>query len=140
MNFALVLSGNRLPGTRTDWTRSLAGGPESGSALMKPAAFNSPGTDQLAAMKERKLEGLLMGQPVSDRTRETVLRQLADTAAQQQAEKDFPIKATDPEMLAGALPGGSMAYQEDRPKIVAVDQQAAIMAGLLLGSPEFQRR
>jgi hypothetical protein len=140
MNFALVLSGNRLPGTRTDWIRSLSGAQLDGDSFMKPAAFNSPGTEELAGKKEKKLEGLLMGQPVSDRTRETVLRQFADTAAQQQAEKDFPIKATDSEMLASSLSGGAMAYPEDRPKAVATDQQAAIMAGLLLGSPEFQRR
>jgi hypothetical protein len=83
---------------------------------------------------------LLLGQPVSGRTRETVLQQFEDATAQQQAEKNFPIKATDPEMMAGALPGGSMATQEDRPKVKALDQQAAVMAGLLLGSPEFQRR
>jgi hypothetical protein len=33
-----------------------------------------------------------------------------------------------------------MAMQEDRPKFAPMDQHAAIMAGLLLGSPEFQRR
>lgn len=42
-------------------------------------------------------------------------------------------------MMAGALPGGSMA-QPNRPRANAIDQEAAIMAGLLLGSPEFQRR
>ncbi len=107
---------------------------------MKPASFSTNGSDELAVTKEKALEGLLLGQPVSDRTRETVLKQFQDTAAQQQAEKNFPIKATDPEMMAGALPGGSMAYLEDRPKVAPTDQQASIMAGLLLGSPEFQRR
>ncbi|MCU1324035.1 MAG: hypothetical protein JWM43_3684 [Acidobacteriaceae bacterium] len=141
MNFALVLSGNRLAGTRTDWTQALAGTQTNGIGLMKAASLSSTnGPDEMAMLKEKKLERLLMGQPVSARTRETVLQQFQDTAAQQQAEKDFPIKATDPEMLAGALPGGSMAYQEDRPRVAPFDQQAAIMAGLLLGSPEFQRR
>ncbi len=138
MNFALVLSGNRLPGTRTDWPQYLAGSP--GNSLLKPASFNPSEPDELTMLKEKKLEALLLGQPVSDRTRETVLQQFQDATAQQQAEKNFPIKATDPEMMAGALPGGSMAYLEDRPKAVPVDQQAATMAGLLLGSPEFQRR
>jgi hypothetical protein len=43
-------------------------------------------------------------------------------------------------MMAGALPGGSMAANPNQPRAFAVDPQAAIMAGLLLGSPEFQRR
>jgi uncharacterized protein (DUF1800 family) len=140
LNFALVLSGNRLPGTRTDWTHYLGGPYPVGTALIKPVGLSTTSTDEPAVRKEKKLEMLLLGQPVSDRTRETMLQQFEDATAQQQAEKNFPIKATDPEMLAGALPGGSMATQEDRPKVVALDQQAAVMAGLLLGSPEFQRR
>jgi uncharacterized protein (DUF1800 family) len=140
LNFALVLSGNRLPGTRTDWTRYLGGPDPVNTALMKPVGLDATATDQPAVREERKLETLLLGQPVSDRTRATVLQQFDDATAQQQAEKNFPIKATDPEMMAGALPGGSMATQEDRPKVAAMDRQAAVMAGLLLGSPEFQRR
>jgi uncharacterized protein (DUF1800 family) len=139
MNFALVLSGNRLPGTRTNWIEYL-GAASSSNVAMKAVGMSPGGSDETAMAKEKSLEGLLMGQPVSDRTRETVLQQFQDTRAQQDAERNFPIKASDPEMLAGALPGGSMTMQEDRPKFAPMDQQAAIMAGLLLGSPEFQRR
>ncbi len=139
MNFALVLSGNRVGGTRTDWTRYLSNDPAS-SSLMKPVGMSTAGENNDAvAMKERKLETLLLGQPVSEHTRETVLRQFQDTTAQQEAEKNFSIKTGDPEMMAGALLGSSMA-QPNRPRAVATDQEAAIMAGLLLGSPEFQRR
>jgi uncharacterized protein (DUF1800 family) len=138
MNFALVLSGNRVGGTRTDWARYLSGDPASG-ALMKPVGLSASGESNDAAMKEKKLETLLLVQPVSEHTRETVLQQFQDTTAQQQAEKNFSIRTGDPEMMAGALPGGSMA-QPNRPRAVAMDQEAAIMAGLLLGSPEFQRR
>jgi uncharacterized protein (DUF1800 family) len=139
MNFALVLSGNRLSGTRTDWIEYL-GAASSSNVAMKAVGMSPGGSDETAMAKEKSLEGLLMGQPVSDRTRETVLQQFQDTRAQQDAERNFPIKASDPEMLAGALPGGSMTMQEDRPKFAPMDQHAAIMAGLLLGSPEFQRR
>ena len=139
MNFALVLSGNRVGGTRTDWARYLSNDSASG-ALMKPVGLSASGENSdAAAMKEKKLETLLLVQPVSEHTRETVLQQFQDTTAQQQAEKNFSIKTGDPEMMAGALPGGSMA-QPNRPRAVAMDQEAAIMAGLLLGSPEFQRR
>jgi uncharacterized protein (DUF1800 family) len=134
MNFALVLSGDRLAGTRTDWPRLLgsAGG-------MKTVSMNTGGLDKAAA-KEQRLEMLLLGIQVSERTRATVLQQFHDAAAQQQAVKNFPIRAIDPELMAGAVPGGSMADQEDKPVARTRDQQAAVMAGLLLGSPEFQRR
>ena len=140
MNFALVLSGNRVGGTRTDWTQYLSMYDSAGSSLMKPVGLSTAGENSdAAALKEKKLEGLLLVQPVSEHTRETVLKQFQDTTAQQEAEKNFSIKTGDPEMMAGALPGGSMA-QPNRPRAVAIDQEAAIMAGLLLGSPEFQRR
>jgi uncharacterized protein (DUF1800 family) len=80
MNFALVLSGNRVPGTKTDWAGMLGSG------------------DASAGM-ERELEGDLLGQAASVRTRAAVAR-----------------------------PG--------KPSEVPLDT----MAGLLMGSPEFQRR
>jgi uncharacterized protein (DUF1800 family) len=130
MNFALVLTGDRMGGVRTDWPVLL------GEAGVMKSVSMADG----AAAKEEKLETLLMGQPVSARTRETVIKQFQDSAAQQEAEKNFPIRTVDPEMLAGALPGGSMATQEGRPQVRQRDPEAAVMAGLLLGSPEFQRR
>jgi hypothetical protein len=90
-------------------------------------------------MKERKLESLLMGQPVSEHTRETVLQQFEDKTAEQQAEKNFSIRTNDPDPGAGGLPGG-LVLQPNRGRPIVMDQEAAIMAGLLLGSPEFQRR
>jgi hypothetical protein len=140
MNFALVLSGNRVGGTRTDWARYLSTNDPASGGLMKPAGLSATSENgDAAAMKEKKLEALLLVQPVSEHTRETVIKQFQDTTAQQEAEKNFPIKTGDPEMTAGALLGSSMA-QPNRPRAVAMDQEAAIMAGLLLGSPEFQRR
>ncbi len=134
MNFALVLSGDRLPGVRTDWPRLLGTAGE-----LKLVGLNAGGPDGVA-MKEQRLEMLLLGTSVSERTREAVLQQLHDTAAQQQAAKDFPIRAMDPELMAGTVPGGSLVNVEAKPVPRVRDQQAAVMAGLLLGSPEFQRR
>jgi uncharacterized protein (DUF1800 family) len=131
MNFALVLSGNRVPGVQTDWTRLL-----SGTGSIVNASLSTDETAAAAAAKEMKLEKALLGQAVSDRTRATVLQQFQDTKAQQEAEKNFPIRATEQEPMAGVLsavgPTPSVRPQQDR--------QAAVMAGLLLGSPEFQRR
>jgi hypothetical protein len=90
----------------------------------------------VAAAKEAKLEMLLLGQAVSDRTRSTVLQQFQNQGVQQQAERDFSIRANDFEPMAQVL-NPAMLRQEGRPLL---DREAAIMAGLLLGSPEFQRR
>jgi len=133
MNFALVLTGNRLAGVRTDWAPV---------APVQPVSMTTRGTDDAIAGKEKRLELELLGQPVSDKTRATVLQQFQDAAAQQLAEKNFSIRTSDPEQMSSALPDGSLY-----PPVEAVagrpgvpDRQAEVMAGLLLGSPEFQRR
>ena len=110
MNFALVLSGGRMAGVQTDWTRVL--GEAEGSATA------ADGSDA-ARTKEEKLERALLGEPVSERTRATVLAQFAN-----QTFSTGPV---------GALKAGA-------PVPPAMDREAAGMAGLLLGSPEFQRR
>jgi uncharacterized protein (DUF1800 family) len=132
MNFALGLSGDRIPGAQTDWGR-LTGQTGAG---MEPAALSSGTVTEASAAKEQKLEIALLGQPVSDRTRSTVLQQFQDQAMQQQAERNFPIRANDFEPMAQVLNPAALK-QPPRPPI---DREAAMMAGLLLGSPEFQRR
>lgn len=146
MNFALVLAGDRIPGTRTDWTGLLGEGVGTAGmyhpASLAPGAGDEAKVKREAATKERRLETMLMRSPVSERTRSTVLQQFEDTSTQREAEKSFPIRADDPELLAGAMPGGQMATQGMTPQMGGPprDQEAAVMAGLLLGSPEFQRR
>jgi len=122
MNFAVSLSNDRVVGVETDWTRLLGG----------PGALSAGGS---AAEKERKLEAVLLGQAVSDRTRETVLAQFQDQTQQQQAEKSFGIRANEQEPMAQVLNVSSP--KRVRPPF---DREAAGIAGLLLGSPEFQRR
>jgi uncharacterized protein (DUF1800 family) len=154
MNFALVLAGDRLPGIRTDWTRLMG---DTSSALApisaKPVSMDTSGTPTAAidpelSAKERKLERLLLGERVSDRTRATVLAQSNDSTAAIEAAKEFSGPGGG-KGIAGAgnydplLPfarggrGAAAAAQLNGP---ADDRQAAVMAGLLLGSPEFQRR
>jgi uncharacterized protein (DUF1800 family) len=131
MNFSLTLSGDRIPGVRTDWTRLLDQG-----AVLELAANGSGGDgDAAEALKEKKLERLLLGQPVSDRTRTTVLQQFPAQTTQQ-AAKNFSIRANGAEPKAAVL---NPAAQERKAK-PPQGPQAAAMAGLLLGSPEFQRR
>jgi hypothetical protein len=138
MNFALVLAGDRLPGVRTDWTRVM------GNMPPKKVGVNADGTvDPEVAAKERRLEQLLLNQPLSEKTRAAVLSQSNDATAAMQAAKEFQgggngkagFGAQGP--LAGIFgAGGAAALRNQQPD----DRQAAIMAGLMLGSPEFQRR
>jgi uncharacterized protein (DUF1800 family) len=131
MNFAVGLSSDRIGGVQTDWTRLLG----QAGAGMEPVAL-ATGASSEAAAKEAKLEMLLLGQAVSERTRSTVLQQFQDQETQQQAEKNFPIRPNDFEPMAQVL-YPAMLKPQNRPPL---DREAAMMAGLLLGSPEFQRR
>ena len=129
MNFALVLSGGRMPGVKTGWTRMLG----EGGVAMVPAAY--PADDAGLRAKERRLEMALLGVPVSEQTRGTVLAQSGDSTVAEQAETQFDLRGGGGKRgyaargLGRALGGGA-----------GDDAQAALMAGLLLGSPEFQRR
>ncbi|MEO6983317.1 MAG: DUF1800 domain-containing protein, partial [Edaphobacter sp.] len=132
MNFALVLSGDRIAGVQTQWPQ-LLGQP---GAAVTAVAMGSDDPGRAAAAKEAKLEMLLLGQPVSERTRATVLAQFANQTTRAQAEKNFAMGPVQREGKVAVLHGdGSPALA--RPP---VDREAAGMAGLLLGSPEFQRR
>ena len=132
MNFALGLSSDRFPGVETDWARVLG---DTGTGV-KPATLTTGSRDEAVAAKEEKLEVTLLGQAVSDRTRSTVLQQFQNQAMQQQAVKDFSIRPNDFEPMAQVLNPDWQRRQLRPPQ----DREAAMMAGLLLGSPEFQRR
>jgi hypothetical protein len=161
MNFALVMAGDKLPGTRTDWTKLLA---SAGAGGVKPVGMAKGGAsgvmsgasdaDPEVAAKEARLELILLGQPVSDRTRATVIGQSNDSTAAIQALRefegggrgggggaglfggDFNNPVIPGARANGQNAGGAYAQRNGIPD----DRQAAIMAGLLLGSPEFQRR
>jgi uncharacterized protein (DUF1800 family) len=128
MNFALRLSSDHIPGVQTDWTRLL----RQTEARMEPVALTQ---GDAAAAKEAKLEMMLLGQRLSDRTRSTVLQQFQNQGMQQQAEKDLSVRPKDFESMAQVL--NPAMSQQGRPQL---DREAAMMTGLLLGSPEFQRR
>jgi len=127
MNFALVLSGNRMAGTKTDW-------PE----LLGDSDGAPPPTPDVET--ENKLEIALLGEPASDRTRSVVLAQFGDPTAQQSAEDAFrakPAMESDVSMMPrGALLKGKSGRGPQPGPGTPLDT----MAGLLLGSPEFQRR
>jgi uncharacterized protein (DUF1800 family) len=149
MNFALVMAGDKLPGTRTDWMKLLSTPVPGGIKTVGMAKDGSGGeVDPEVAAKEAKLELVLLGQPVSDRTRATVIGQSNDSTAAIQAAREFqggggggketPLfgGGYNPVIPNGLGPGGGLGPRAGIPD----DRQAAVMAGLLLGSPEFQRR
>jgi uncharacterized protein (DUF1800 family) len=130
MNFALVLSGSRVPGTQTNW----------------PALLGEGGAGAPDAATEKKLEGLLLGEPAAVRTRETVLAQFTNSTAVQQATENFaaqPAKGSEEdgaEMVRAAYGKGVKRGGGDGALAAQPVTPLDTMAGLLLGSPDFQRR
>jgi hypothetical protein len=127
MNFALVLSGGRLPGTVVNWP-SLLGDSGEEDAMAPTAAT------------EQRLEMLLLGHSAAVRTRAAVLAEFSNPTAQKQAEESFiaaPEKAEDRGLLRASFgrKGAGGGFQVGRP-----ETPLDTMAGLLLGSPDFQRR
>ncbi len=117
MNFALVLSGNRVPGVRTDWAAVLGG----------PAVAD--------AATERELEGDLLGQAAFGRTRAAVMEGSANPTAQAEAAAGF----VGSQAAGQGIGGGLVRTAVVRP-VARSEAPLDTMAGLLLGSPEFQRR
>jgi uncharacterized protein (DUF1800 family) len=132
MNFALVLSGDRIPGTQTNWPLLLGAGVST--------------TDPSAAT-EHQLETLLLGEPAAEKTRAAVMEQSRNPDAQKQAAQSFNAKPVADADDSGDVvmnlkakskhgdKGGGLDFQTNQP-----ETPLDTMAGLLLGSPEFQRR
>lgn len=120
MNFALSLAANRFPGITITWNP-------------QPAIADSPRPDTPVSSdpqaEESGLEALLLAGGVSDTTRTAVLQQFE----QQQKNDGQSFSLLTPAAAA------------DRPRFrqrtaTSIERQDQILAGLLLGSPEFQRR
>jgi uncharacterized protein (DUF1800 family) len=139
MNFALVLTGDKLPGVRTDWSKMLGGT----GVTTKAVAMESPnGTvDPGVVAKEKKLEQILLGQPLSEKTRAAVLGQSNDLTAALQAAREFQVGGGGKGGVYGAAAvAGDLNPGAALRNAAVEDREAAIMAGMMLGSPEFQRR
>jgi len=138
MNFALALSVNALPGVTADWSRVLN---ESGIASVAPTVAEVLSVQE----KEQRLEFVLMDRPVNGKTRQTVLKE-AGTISVADAASKFPIDPGEIAALSGGSGGEGQAYRQHQlmerlgENPGPSDRQASVMAGLLLGSPEFQRR
>ena len=120
MNFALVLASDHLPGTRLDLNPTLGTNPPE---------------------QERLLEREILGEPVDDRTRTIILEQSTSTALPTQAAQQFlPARQLLPVPQTPAKQPSVALQNTAAPSIRPGNLQTQTIAGLLLGSPEFQRR
>ncbi len=134
MNFALLLGANKINGSSVDIPRLL-----DGSAFLSGTA---PAANALQG-KEQALEAVLLDAPASAQTRNAVLSQTDDSAVQQ-AMRDFGAAGAQ-QRTPGAKQhvttnNRGLGAPPQRPNAPPADKQAAVMLGLLVGSPEFQRR
>jgi hypothetical protein len=122
MNFALALAANKLPGISVAWAA-----PQDASAA--PTITSTAPTAE-----ELRLESLLVAGGLSESTRTALLNQFeAEATAQstlQPTQAAMPARAA----LVTTKPLNAM------PAATALERQDQLLAGLLLGSPEFQRR
>jgi len=128
MNFALALAANRLPGIRTVWAGNAAGddpslsllnGLDGGDAASVGSAMIAQRGAATPESEEARLETMLIVGNVSATTRMAVLEQFE----QQRTQADSAVPAVV--NASRRVPG---------------ERQDQLLAGLLLGSPEFQRR
>src|SRR3989475_7473921 len=133
MNFALALVSNRIPGTRVDLSR-----------------FVSETRDNKSIDKEKlldRLATLIVGGEISAKTRETLLKELNDQILLPAAPPTQTVSMKAPEnpfeagFQRGILgPGGGGPQQLARVNPASIDNPVVKIAGLILGSPEFQKQ
>jgi uncharacterized protein (DUF1800 family) len=131
MNFALQLAANKFPGITISWTApptvwtAQLNEPANPSSTASPSVVTTPVPGPVASpdVEEQRLESLLVAGGVSDSTRSAVLQQFAAQTAAAGTPGAAVVKPMKPAQAASAL-----------------EKQDQLLAGLLLGSPEFQRR
>jgi hypothetical protein len=127
MNFALSLAANRLPGITVSWTP------------LPDLANSAPGQDANAApptpeSEETRLEPLIIPGGATDSTRSAALQQFEAQSGQMNA----PSNVQD---TAAVRPIAAAARRNNRaPNPTVMERQDQVLAGLLIGSPDFQRR
>ena len=143
MNFALTLAANKLPGIAITWSpqaEALVTKIDDGSATQtlapSPAATFLPGPLPTPEADEQGLESLLVAGGVSPTTRAAVLDQFnAQSPPNSQRQPQIaPNQSPSKPLPAAAKP------MNPTQAAAALEKQDQILAGLLLGSPEFQRR
>jgi uncharacterized protein (DUF1800 family) len=119
MNFALSMAANRLPGISISWDPTESANNDTAMLETSPSAPDPQ-------VEESRLEALLVSGGVSDSTRAAVIQQF-----EQQKNQSSAV----------AVPIGTPERRKLRARAVTeTEKQDELLAGLLLGSPEFQRR
>jgi hypothetical protein len=136
MNFALMLAANKLPGIAVAWPEQAASWTGEQPVLLsdgstQPAVVHDSAVTSIATpeAEEQRLETLLVPGGVSDSTRSAVLEQFQ---TQTSAQNTAPA-------MAMAIPAAAKPLNATQ-AAAAIARQDQVLAGLLLGSPEFQRR
>ncbi len=119
MNFALQFASNKLSGIPVSWTTD-----------------NSSAADTTPDSEEQRLESWLVAGGLAKATRSAVLQQFADQIASQKTD-DFNLQNVQYMVFGQATQ--EKPTTPPKPKS-AIEKQDQLLAGLLLGSPEFQRR
>ena len=127
MNFALALAANKLPGISVAWAA-----PQDSSAA-PTITFTGP------AAEEERLESLLVAGGLSKATRVALLDQFRDQATAAQATAESTVQSVQAAMPARTVLVTAKPLNT-APAATALERQDQLLAGLLLGSPEFQRR
>jgi uncharacterized protein (DUF1800 family) len=131
MNFALSLAANRLPGVSLSLappsdtvSATQLGQNDSGAPVVLHTALstNTGGSGVAPIAEELRLESLLVPGGVSESTRAAVLQQFEVQSGNNQQTPQLAKPVTAAQAAA------------------TIEKQDQLLAGLLLGSPEFQRR
>jgi len=130
MNFALNLAADKLPGIQTAWQAN------AGGELIREVADDASQMD--ITTDELRLEDWLIPGKVSDETRKTLLEQV-ESQAQTPTGRTVIQGALAQQINTAAQVTGKQK-SPDSSELAAREKQDALLAGLLLGSPEFQRR
>ena len=118
MNFALQFSSNKLAGIPIKW-----------------ATDDTVDADATPETEEQRLEGWLVAGGVSETTRAAVLQQFSEQNPNQPSEQ---VSAATPFTVIDE--SATVKPARSAKAATALEKQDQLLAGLLLGSPEFQRR
>lgn len=157
MNFALTLAANRLNGITVNWTTpadsqlaydsaAVAAQPTNPArtAVSSPIASTPiPDTTSTPESEEQRLEAQLVAGGLSDDTRRALLDQFNQQAQNTQAQIPQPQTAQrdlQQSLIKPAAQPMPPRPANQRQASNALEKQDQLLAGLLLGSPEFQRR
>jgi uncharacterized protein (DUF1800 family) len=131
MNFALALTGGKVRGVKVD-TAQLAGNPAGAPPQTEVATT-------LSAMEAR-----LLADDVSKQTHDSIMAQVAPPAPTPPQKPAMPLQADAKKQPVNAVEPKKVAQPEPaaqrKPAPPPRPPDANMIAGLLLGSPEFQRR